>query len=83
MARGALTQKVLDAPMERATGARTAKGLRRRMEGMFGGCDVVWMYVYYSRTETREVLDEKQAVVFEQAEVMREPVRWNGRVFGG
>lgn len=52
------------------------------MEGMFGGCDVVWMYVYYSRTETREVLGEKQEVVFEQAEVMRDPVRWNGRVFG-
>lgn len=43
MARGTLAQKVLDAPIERDTGARRAKGLRR-MEGiMCGGmvvCDV-------------------------------------------
>ena len=34
IARGALTQNVLEAPMERATGARTAKALRRAMEGI-------------------------------------------------
>lgn len=40
MVRGTLAQKVLDAPMERDTGARRAKGLRR-MEGIF--CDVMVM----------------------------------------
>jgi hypothetical protein len=44
MVRGTLEQKVLDAPMERDTGARRAKGLRR-MEGILCGvmviCDVV------------------------------------------
>lgn len=44
MERGTLAQKVLDAPMERDTGARRAKGLRR-MEGIVCGgmviCDVV------------------------------------------
>ena len=43
MVRGALAQKVLDAPMERDMGARRAKGLRR-MEGILCGvvviCDV-------------------------------------------
>jgi hypothetical protein len=36
MVRGALAQKVLDAPMERAMGARRTKGLRR-MEGILYG----------------------------------------------
>ena len=36
MARGTLAQKDLDAPMERETGARKAKGLRR-MEGILCG----------------------------------------------
>lgn len=38
MVRGALAQKLLDAPMERDTGARRADGLRR-MEGIM--CDVL------------------------------------------
>jgi len=40
MVRGTLAQKVLDAPMERDTGARRAKGLRR-MEGIVCGVMVI------------------------------------------
>ena len=64
MERGTLAQKVLDAPMERDTGARRAKGLMR-MEGILCGVMVVCDVVI---PEERE-LSGRSSLVFKRAEV--------------
>lgn len=65
MVRGTLAQKVLDAPMERDTGARRAKGLMR-MEGIV--CDVMAICDVIV-PEERE-LASRSSSVFKRAEVL-------------
>jgi hypothetical protein len=58
MVRGTLAQKVLDAPMERDTGARRAKELRR-MEGIM--CDVLVVCCCSRRKRACECVGQDQA----------------------
>ena len=58
--RGTLAQKVLDAPIERDTGARRAKGLRR-MAGIMCVCGMVVCDVVVS--EVRELASRSSRAV--------------------
>lgn len=70
MVRGTLAQKVLDAPMERDTGAQRAKGLMR-MEGIL--CDMMAICDVFIPQE-RE-LASRSSSIFKRAEVAG-LVRW-------